>query len=170
MSDWAWTQNEHGETPVHDINDVVLRMESYVTRRGGFLGLSLRHIRDQIIRYVRWRLRHAWVEVSPPQHLQTIPTAWTTHAERVWTDWLSATFRYEDWVAEVIAPVFGTDERFWEARCSTQWRREVFGWLPFWIEREWDIVDEFDPVQTDERTTSAWETDNADGDVRSHKR
>jgi hypothetical protein len=148
--DWAWTTNDHDERPVEDINEIVLCIESYVTRRGGALGISLRRIRNQIIRYVCWRMRHAWMEISPPQHAQTIPMAWTEHAERVWSDWLLSTFQYEDWVREVIVPVFGTDERFWEARISTQWRHEIYSFLPFWIERDWDIVDDYDPSHIDD--------------------
>jgi hypothetical protein len=165
--DWAWTTNEYDERPASDIIDVVICMESYVTRRGGYLGLSLRRIRDQIIGYVRWRMRHAWMDVSPPRHEQVIPLGWTSYTERLWTDWLADTFHYDDWEREVIDPVFGTDERFWETRCSTQWRREVFGFLPFWIERDWDIVDDYDPNDTEEYAS---DTDGATYDADEQRR
>ena len=168
--DWAWTTNEYDERPASDIVDVVLCIESYVTRRGGTLGISLRRIRDQIIEYVRWRMRHAWMEISPPQNTPYVPFAWTEHAERVWGDWLVDTFQYDDWIHEVIEPVFGTDERFWETRMSTQWRHEIYSFLPYWVERDWDIVDDYDPSHIEEGSAQTDVATNYDDDDRRRRR
>jgi hypothetical protein len=46
----------------------------------------------------------------------------------------------------VIQPVFGTDERLWEASIGKGWRMEIMEFLPWWIVRDLDIFEDIDPT------------------------
>ena len=144
--DWNWTNNWCDECPAMDIHRVAEAIADMVSQHGGHLTLTVDRLRNQIMEYITWRLRKAQHELSVPQHDVREPAGWTDHAERVWQDWVTDTFQVEEWVAAVITPIFGTDERNWEARTSTRWRTEILTFLPYWIERSWDIVDTYDPT------------------------
>lgn len=143
---WKWTENWCDECPVMDIHRVAEGIEKLVTCRKAYLNLSVDRLRNQIVDYIVWRIRKAHYEISVPQHDTREPVDWTDHAEHVWQDWVTDTFQVEEWVDAVITPVFGTDERNWEARMGTRWRTEILTFLPYWITRSWDIVDAYDPT------------------------
>jgi hypothetical protein len=155
MSDinWEWTNNWCDECPAMDVHRVAEKIAILVTERGGRLSLSVERLRNQIMEYITWRRRFAAYQISPPRHELRPPKDWTEHAERVWTDWVTDTFSVEDWVEQVIRPIFGTDERNWEAHMGTRWRTEILVFLPWWIQRTWEIVDTYDPTPV---------TDNSD--------
>lgn len=153
MGDWYWTENEYGEIPVNDVNDVIRYMSDMLARSKVTLCLKPVRLREQILGYLALRHRYPVERISFPQHPLHQPSDWTPHAEEVWTDWLQDAFPPERWTSEVLEPVFGTDQRFWEANIGPGWRMELYDMLPWWVQRDWRVVDRFDPL-ADEDTGS----------------
>ena len=154
---WAWTENQYGERPVDDVNAIIRRLDMEVKRSKASLCLTVVRLRNQILEYLSWRHRKVAHEISAPYHDLNEPRDWTPHAEDIWTDWIQDTFPPERWTSMVLEPVFGTDERFWESRVGGPgWRMEIYDMLQWWVQREWSIVDKFDPLP-DEETGSTME-------------
>jgi hypothetical protein len=146
MGDWYWTENSYGERPVDDVNDVIRYMDDMLGRSKATLCLKPVRLREQILEYLRLRHRHPAGRISVPLHRLNEPKDWDAHAEEVWTDWFQNTFTPERWTAEVLEPVFGTDQRFWEATIGPGWRMELYDMLHWWVQRDWYVVDRFDPL------------------------
>jgi hypothetical protein len=160
MGDWYWTENIYGEKPVDDVNDVIRYVDDMLKTSRAKLCLTPVRLRDQILEYLRLRHRHSDGRISVPHHSLNNPSDWTPHAEEVWTDWFQDTFTPERWTSEVLEPVFGTDERFWEAKIGPGWRMELYHMLPWWIQRDWKTVDRFDPLpDEDEGSTDEMEAE-----------
>jgi hypothetical protein len=157
--DWAWTENQYGERPVDDVNEIIRRLTAEVKRSKATLCLKPAHLRNQILEYLWWRHRKTAHEISVPLHLMNEPSGWDSRAEELWADWVYWTFPPERWVSGVLTPVFGTDERYWEHGVGGPgWRMELYDMVQWWIQRDWNIVDKFDPLP-DEETGSNMEDD-----------
>lgn len=141
---------------VSDMHSIVARIEAFVTRRNGRLSVSPSALHHQLLQYIHLRQNLHPFEIefkrTCPKESKESKT-WTTHSERVWSDWISYTFTNEDWDREVMS-YFGTDVRAWEARLG-DWRSEVFAFLNQWIQRSQEIVDAFDPTSIDESENDA---------------
>jgi hypothetical protein len=117
-----------------DIESIIDLFRNFVESRGCYLGIDRRRLAHQILRYVQLRSTVGEHEISNPRFTVTTPPGWSKEKEQDWTVWIHHTFRLEDWQTEVMDPVFGTDERWWEGACSG-WREEIFVFLPWWIKR-----------------------------------
>jgi hypothetical protein len=158
-NDWAWTENQYGERPVDDVNEIIRRLDMELGRSKVVLCLKSTHLRDQILEYLWWRHRKTANDISVPLHSLNEPRDWSSKAEELWTDWIQDTFPPERWTSMILEPVFGTDERYWESRVGGPgWRMEIYDMIQWWVQREWTIVDKFDPLP-DEETGSNMEDD-----------
>jgi hypothetical protein len=118
-----------------DAGLVAAAIQEWVAKVGGCsLCVSERQLAGQLLEYIAHRQTTRAIDLSGPQHNQRIPAGWSQEDEVVWTDWIAHRFTMEDWETHVIAPIFGTDVRSWEAGCE-EWRWEVFAFLPTWIQR-----------------------------------
>lgn len=122
--------------------DSVIR---YIRWRGFAPSLSRAQLARQILQYIWMRQRLPWHEISIPRHKRHMPEGWSRIMESVWLDCIDQKCELETWGSEVIEPVFGRDERTWEAYCPG-WRQELFSFLPYWIERNSERFAELDPT------------------------
>jgi len=83
--------------------------------------------------------------ISLPQNPSSRPAGWTEKEEEIWIDWINYHCTLDDWSAEVMEPVFGSNVRMWEAQMDG-WREELLQFLPWWIRRSAIIVAAFDPT------------------------
>lgn len=130
---------------IDDLFAVAERTETWV-RAHGKVGLELKPVRlaRQMLHYVWMRAQGLrWSDIDGPRHVRRAPVGWTSRHERLWVDWIHHRFELDEWRQQVLDPVFGTDERSWEARCAG-WRDEVFAFLPRWIARDLGRFEEID--------------------------
>jgi hypothetical protein len=153
--DWVWTENKYGERPIDDVNAIVRLLIQEVGRDKATMCLEPKRLRNQIVDYLSLRHRKQAHEISVPYHDLNEPRDWTPHAEEVWTDWVQHVFPPERWTSRVLEPVFGTDDRFWEAHIGPRWRMELYDMLQWWIQRSWAAVEKFDPLPDDRDGTTS---------------
>lgn len=120
-------------------------VRSYIRWRGFTSSLTHAHMTRQILQYIWMRQRLPWHEISAPQHKRSLPAGWTPLMESVWRDCIDHKCEIETWKTEVLDPVFGSDDRTWEAYCPG-WRDEIFSFLPYWIERSAEKFADLDPT------------------------
>lgn len=139
---WA-TRNNYGECAVDDLMGVAERVQKFVERRGCYLNRTVAELHRSIVNYIGVRRKAAVCNVHYSPRRCTAPVGWTAHMEEVWQEWLSYYFSLDDWYAEVMYPIFGSDMRTWEASCPS-WRMEIFVYLDDWMQRSTEIVAAFD--------------------------
>ena len=128
-----------------DIAALVVQIEQYITRRGATLSVSKQKLYAQIRCYLHLRQTMSRLDISYPRMAVFKPTGWTGRHEALWDDWIHYTFSDDNWYAEVVYPVFGRDVRDWELYMDG-WREELLEFLPWWIRRSVDIVEDYDPT------------------------
>lgn len=126
-----------------DALELAERIVAWAACKGVKIELTLDRLARQILRYVWMRQETGAYMIVGPRHTRLTPTGWTAHHERIWRDWIDHAFELETWNAVVMAPVFGTDVRSWEARIDG-WRDELFTFLPTWIARSMTRFEEID--------------------------
>lgn len=146
--EWLRERNAFGECAEEDAWILAGRVQAFVESAGGGLDVSRVQLMRQILKFVHMRQWNGFNDLSGPGHRSFKPQGWTPHREQVWRDWIDRTFTLEDWQTDVIGPVFGTDERSWEARC-TGWRDELFQYLPAWMQRDVGLADAVDLTPMD---------------------
>ena len=138
----------YGESIEADVVKVVRYIEAYLKRRSVSLELTPSRLKRHIMQFISLRQKSSFFDISTPRMTPTEPAEWTAHHERVWCDWINYHCDLDSWTREVMQPMFGTDVRFWEARCEG-WREEIHTFLPWWILRCTAIVERFDPTSED---------------------
>ena len=141
--------NTYGECAVDDIDYLVWLFQGYLHKRGAELGLDPAHLATHILKYIYLRQKSSVYDISAPRTNPVKPTGWSAKDEEIWCDWISNHCTLDSWRTEVLAPIFGTDVRLWEARCQG-WRDELTLFFPWWIQRSLDIVRKYDPTQLEE--------------------
>lgn len=114
-------------------------------RFGLHLCMTEERLARQILQYIWMRMAYPAHEISVPQHERGVPDGWTRENEEIWLDWISMKIDLDQWKPEVLQPVFGSDERTWEAFCPG-WRDELFAFLPYWIARSKEKLEKIDPT------------------------
>ena len=99
----------------------------------------------QIQCYLHLRQNTSRLNISYPRMSVFKPNGWTERHEELWNDWIHYTFSEDSWHNEVMYPVFGRDVREWELYMDG-WREELFEFLPWWMRRSVNIVEEYDPT------------------------
>jgi hypothetical protein len=150
--------NKYDEVAARDIQGVAEAIEQFVQRRGASLDMKVVKLTRAIIHYCILRQNSLAHEISDPQRKIVKPRGWTARHERLWQEWVQFTFDLDEWDREVIQPIFGSDERYWEC-CMGDWRNEIFSFLPFWIQRSIAIVEDYDPCPPEESVDSSKEVD-----------
>jgi hypothetical protein len=143
-----WTPNRHDEVVTDDLWTLCELIESYVTRRGGTMDVKSRRLMRLLTGYILLAQKGDLMGIVLRRR-PYVPFGWNAHAERLWRDWIAYTYDLESWEREVITPLFGSDVRFWEARLGA-WRTDLFGFLGQLIQRNMDVVTEFDPRSEEE--------------------
>lgn len=128
------TCDSDGYCAAVDVEAIVSLIRDFVESRGCQMGLDGRRLAHQLLRYIQLRTSMAEYQISNPQYKPMAPPGWCSAKERDWILWIHHTFRLEDWQTEVVDPVFGMEERWWEPPCLG-WREEIFAFLPWWIKR-----------------------------------
>jgi hypothetical protein len=138
MNQYRWndlvTYNEHGECAAADVEQIVRLFFESLTLRKLEPELEGRRLAHQILRYIELRQSKADYEISNPLMKRSAPSGWTSEKERDWNDWIHHVFSLEDWIREVMFPVFGDNQRQWESVCLG-WREDLFCFLPWWVKR-----------------------------------
>ena len=142
-----WETNQYDECPAADIAEVCDRILPFFKRRRGLqLSLSPQKLHRSILEYIWMRYTTPPERISYPKRKQEAPSGWTIEKESIWRQWISHVCNLAAWEREVIQPVFGTDERLWEASIGKGWRMEILEFLPWWIVRDLDIFEDIDPT------------------------
>jgi hypothetical protein len=94
---------------------------------------------------MRSTVAHPFELTSSWRRRISIPAGWTTAHEEIWVQWLEHSVPHESWLALVIEPVFGPDERLWEIGVEG-WRDEIYMFMPFWFARSMPRFEEIDPT------------------------
>jgi hypothetical protein len=134
--DWAnlVTCDSEGYCAAVDVEAIVRLFRDFVESRNCKMEIDGRRLAHQILRYIQLRSSVAEHQISNPRFLVSTPSGWSAEKEREWKMWIYHIFRLEEWQKEVMDPVFGSNERLWEATCGG-WRDELFYFLPWWIKR-----------------------------------
>jgi hypothetical protein len=133
----------YGDSLEADAWDLATRIQGLVESKGAGLDLSLAKLSRQIMKFVQMRQWYGFNDITGPGHRSFRPPGWNAHRERALQDWIQRTFTLDIWQEAVLGPVFGTDERYWEARCNG-WREEMLLYLPAWIQRSVSLADAVD--------------------------
>lgn len=94
-------------------------------------------------------------EISGPQRRVSKPKGWADNHEAIWIQWLEHTIPLDLWDMLVIYPVFGENERIWEAGIEG-WRSEIYTFMPFWFERSMSRFEEIDPTALPDEEEEGW--------------
>ena len=118
-----WDTDIYGECPAADIAEVCERIKLFLKRRRGIqLSLSPQKLHRSILEYIWMRYSFLPTQISYPKRKQEAPIGWNVEKERIWRQWIFHECDGLAWEREVMNPIFGTDERLWEAQmsvCST---------------------------------------------------
>lgn len=125
---------------IADIQDVAARIEEFVSERGGLLRVKGRDLIRVIVHYVTFRMRTPYTMIRCVRPVRR-PKGWLRVHEHAWLTWLDDVFPAGEWMDEVMYPVFGMQVRSWEAKIPT-WREELLTFLPFWMDRSFDPIEE----------------------------
>jgi hypothetical protein len=141
-----WDTDDYDECPAADVAEVCERIRRFLTRRRFQLSLQPQKLHRSILEYIWMRYTTLPQHISYPKRKQEAPLGWTVEKERVWRQHIFRVCDWDAWIREVMHPVFGTDERLWEAPISKDWRMEILEFLPWWIYRDADLFEEVDPT------------------------
>jgi hypothetical protein len=142
--DELWTENRWGECVATDVAGIVSGIVSYLERRGFDRGVPNQQIARTIIEWIWRRQTRRANQMRGPRTRAAWPAGWTAQHEDTWCEWIEIRLTPESFEAEVLMPVFGTDTRTWETVCGG-WREELFYFLPSWVERSFDRLEEISP-------------------------
>jgi hypothetical protein len=141
-----WETDEYDECPAADVAEVCERIVPFLRRRQFQLSLTPQKLHRSILEYIWMRYTTLPQHISYPKRKQTAPIGWTVDKERIWRQHIAHVCPMDAWDQAVIRPVFGTDERLWEATIGKDWRYEILEFLPWWIHRDMDLFEEVDPT------------------------
>ena len=146
--DTMWETDCYDECPAADVAEVCDRILGFLKRRHRGIQMSLtpQKLHRSILEYIWIRYSALPTQISYPKRKQEAPRGWDIEKERIWRQWIQHVCDVRDWEHEVIRPVFGTDERLWEASIGTGWRTEILEFMPWWIYRDIDLFEEIDPT------------------------
>jgi hypothetical protein len=137
----------HGEYPADDIYAVAGQIVDLIKKEGLIADADVTKIGSAIMGYVDRRSTVPAHKMGVPRRARMyIPDRWTAADEQIWREWIGHHFTLEDWHRKVMYPVFGTNQQIWEQECDG-WRDEIFAFLPWWIQRDWSVMDTVDPRQ-----------------------
>jgi len=152
-----WAPNPYGEVVADDIWALVDRIAELATQNGTSLALTPAALHGQLLQYILLRQKTLDGDIAM-RWKRSPPRGWTIAMERIWRDWLAHTITLDVWRNRVLAPVFGTDIRGWEAGLDG-WREDILYYLLYWFERSPQIVAAFDPTPLEEPTEEASKID-----------
>jgi hypothetical protein len=141
-----WDTDEYDECPAADVAEICERIKPFLARRHFQLSLQPQKLHRSILEYIWMRYSLPPYNISFPKRKQEVPQGWNIEKERIWRQHIFHVCSWDDWEREVMRPVFGTDERLWEASIGIRWRMEIFDFLPWWIYRDMDLFNEVDPT------------------------
>jgi hypothetical protein len=141
-----WDTDYYDECPAADIAEVCDRIQVYLKQRSFQLSLKPQKLHRSILEYIWMRYSVPSTQISFPKRKQEAPIGWNIEKERIWRQWIFHVCDPISWARDIMRPVFGTDERLWEARISRDWRMEILEFLPFWIYRDLDLCEDIDPT------------------------
>ena len=142
-----WETDGYGECPAADVAEICERIQTFLKRRRRLqLSLSPQKLHRSILEYIWMRYTAPPTRISYPKRKQEAPMGWNLDKERVWRQWIFHVCDWASWEREVMHPVFGTDERVWEASIGKGWRMEILEFLPWWVHRDLDLFEEIDPT------------------------
>jgi hypothetical protein len=141
-----WDTDYYDECPADDIAAVCDRIQMYLKQRSIQLSLKPQKLHRSILEYIWLRYSAPSTQISFPKRKQEAPLGWNIEKERIWKQWIFHVCDQVSWERDIMRPVFGTDERLWEARISKDWRMEILEFLPFWIYRDLDLCEDIDPT------------------------
>ena len=136
---------ERSESVLIDVHAIAIRIGRFLKCRGVEPELSMSNLVGRIYRYIRLRKSSPWYMISLPTSQPYRPEGWKDKEEEIWMDWIHCHCTLDDWSAEVMEPVFGSDIRLWEAQMDG-WREELLQFMPWWIRRSPSIVEACDPT------------------------
>ncbi len=125
---------------IEDILEVANRIEAFVEARGGDLRVKGVELVRVILHYVTYRHRMQYTQIQCRRRVRR-PADWLLVHEQNWRLWVEDTFPVEEWMEEVMYPVFGLDTRSWEAMIPS-WREELVSFLPYWMDRSFAPIEE----------------------------
>ncbi len=134
-----WDESEWGEVVARDVAELSVTLCREVTKRGLYLRLRDRELYKELLYYVWLRLNG-----KDASHIcirrVAAPTDWDAKTEQIWVEWL-LTFKMND---EFWRSVF-VRNALWEEGCRG-WREDLTAFLPYWIERDWNLFSQIDPT------------------------
>ena len=130
------TVNAYGECAAYDAEGLVLSLEKALTARGLALDIDRLAAARQILTYLTLRLQKGAHEILglKTKTPSSYPDGWNDEEERLWLEFLDEEFTDDVWETEIMARVFGTDERIWES-VHAGWRIDIRRLLPYWVRR-----------------------------------
>jgi hypothetical protein len=158
--DDMWEENRWGECVATDVAGVVSGIATYLERRGFELGVPQRQIFRTLMEWIWRRQRRRMSDLRGPRTRAGCPAGWMAQHEDIWCQWIENRLTTESFEAEVLEPVFGTDVRTWEAACDG-WRGELFFFLPYWVGRSFEKLEEISPGSAPDDALPAAPDDDA---------
>lgn len=153
--EWARDVNAYGECAAEDIRGVAIAIQQLIQRKGVRPELNTLALARQILLYVTLRRNGGRaLQICGPRYAVKKPAAdWDDVKESVWQEWVWNAFSPVLWNACVMEPVFGRGNcHEWELAC-VGWRDEIYTMLPWWIERDAQIVHAYDGTPEEEERT-----------------
>ena len=123
------------------------QIEAYVRRRGAELNLSIPALNRAIDDYSRLRESASFFNIERVRPKKTIKD----FNYDMWNQWISYTFTIDNWVHEVVGPVYGTEVE--------EWHNELFFFLGSWIRESPSILQKFDSTPEEEYVEKVPEID-----------
>jgi hypothetical protein len=151
-----WSNSRYDELVVDDIAGVVHGTHEFLKRRGIPIGVNKRTHLKLLMEYVWRRQKASALLLKGPVTRPRKPAGWEERNELIWQQWIHHVCSLDAWLFEVMYPVFGKEERIWEAACPG-WREELFWMIDQWSKRSLEQFAEIDPTSiddTDEDTDS----------------
>ena len=159
-SSWSdlWSNNQYGELVADDIAGVVHGIHTFLKRRGIPIAVNKQKHLTLIMEYIWRRQKTPSLLLKGPATRPRKPTGWEEKHELIWRQWIHHVSSLDAWLFEVMYPVFGNEERIWEAACPG-WRTEIFWMIDQWTQRSFEQFADIDPTPLDDPD------EDADGDV-----
>jgi len=135
-----WIPTEYEEVIATDLMRITAGIQARLARWGLRLAVTGDALFQALVDFVQLQIESPYRSVRGPRRKVVRPSGWTEDDDRIWIEWLETS---------VLAPdawtrICGEEMSIWEESIP-QWRREWLSYLPYFVARSRDILQEIDP-------------------------
>lgn len=138
-----WAPNPYEEIVALDLMRIVAATEAHLKKYGLCFAIPTDNVFQALVDFLRTRLESPLERVRGPRRKVTQPTGWKEEDERIWIEWLEQmVLTSVTWNRICDGPT--RSKGIWE-EAAGRWREEWLSYLPYYVERSRDILQEIDP-------------------------